>query len=91
MLSTSKAREGAKEELYRLVAKRFGARVSKENWSQDLKLRAKIVEFLNECIGNSESLAAVYPRGGITGKWLSWRNNRDGIDKAATGEKHGKG
>jgi hypothetical protein len=91
VLSTSKARENAETALYRLVARRFGRRIAKTpNWYRDPRLRAEIIEFVNERIVNSNSLASVY-RKRLTGKWLSWFKNRDGIEKALKGKVHAEG
>jgi hypothetical protein len=89
-LSTAKARKKAERELHRLVAKRFGKRIAVDpNWRNDPKLRAKIVGVLNERIGNTGRLAAVYPRR-ISGKWLSWSKNSGAIENLVKGEKHAK-
>lgn len=89
--STSKARKMAQAKLYRLVARRFRKRISKcRDWHRDAKLRAEIVDFLNEQLGENVSLLRVYRRW-LTGKWLSWSKNRDGIERAVRGKVHVEG
>jgi hypothetical protein len=88
LLSTSKARELAERELYRQVARHFKNRIANHpNWHGDPKLRAGIIELLNERIADDESLRTVY-RHPLTGKWLSWSKNRRGIEDAAKGKNH---
>jgi hypothetical protein len=88
LLSTSKAREKAETELYRLVARRFGKRIAKTpNWHRDPKLRAEIIQFMNARIADRDSLRSVY-RASLTGKWLSWPKNRNGIEKVVKGRIH---
>jgi hypothetical protein len=88
LLSTSKARELAERELYRHVARHFKNRIANHpNWHGDPKLRAGIIELLNERIADDESLRTVY-RHPLTGKWLSWSKNRRGIEDAAKGKNH---
>jgi hypothetical protein len=88
VLSTSKARKNAETALYCLVARRFGRRIGRTpNWYRDPRLRAEIIEFVNERIRNSNSLVSVY-RKRLTGKWLSWFKNRDGIEKALKRKVH---
>jgi hypothetical protein len=88
VLSTSKARKQAESELYRRAAKQFGKRIAKEpNWYRDPKVRTEVIDFLNQQINNSDSLLTVYRRW-LTGKWLSWSKNRDGIERAAKGKIH---
>lgn len=89
--STSKARESAEKELYRLAAQRFGKRLLKtSDWRSNRQFKTAIVDFLNSQIKGTDSLKSVYPRG-ITGKWLSWSKNRDGIEKTARGVDNAKG
>ena len=86
VLATAKTRKEAENELYRLAAKQFSKRISKEpNWHKDPKLRAAIIGFLNDRIKEGRSLSSTYPHG-ITGKWLSWSKNRRGIEKTANRE-----
>ncbi|MGA2148179.1 MAG: hypothetical protein ABSH49_24790 [Bryobacteraceae bacterium] len=85
VLGTSKARKQAEGALYSLVARRFGRKTSRYvNWHQDPKFRSEIVDFLNKQIMRTDSLRRVYRRP-LTGKWLSWSKNRDGIENAAKG------
>ena len=49
-----------------------------------------MIEFLNEEIQKSDGLRAVHPKG-ITGKWLSWSENRDGIESAVREAANAKG
>jgi hypothetical protein len=91
MLSTSKAREQAGRELYQRAARRFGKRIAEQpNWYRDSKVRAEMVGFLNEQIAKSHHLLSVYRRQ-LTGKWLSWPKNRDGIERAVKGRIHAEG
>jgi hypothetical protein len=86
--ATSEVREAAGRELYRLASRRFGKRLLKtKDWHRDRQFRTTIVDFLNAQIEGADSLKTVYPHG-ITGKWLSRSNNRNGIEKAARGEAH---
>ena len=81
-LNTSRTREQVRNDLYRLVAARFANRISRRaDWHRDLKLRATVLEFLNQRIGKDRGLKAIYGDG-ITGKWLSWSRNRKGIEEA---------
>jgi hypothetical protein len=84
--ATYKARKEAERRLWVLAAKRFKTQLLKTaNWHREPKFKAKIVEFLQRRIERSDSLKRAYPSG-ITGKWLSWSKNRNGIDKSAKGE-----
>jgi hypothetical protein len=88
MLSTSRVRKKAEGELYRQVARRFGKRIAKlPDWHRDPKLRAEIIEFVNERTTEVDSLRTVYRRP-LTGKWLSWSKNRGGIESAVKGKVH---
>jgi hypothetical protein len=91
VLSTSKSRKQAESELYRQAAKRFGKRIAKQPaWYSDPKVKCEMIDFLNEQIAKSDSLLSVYRRC-LTGKWLGWKKNRDGIERAAKGRIHAKG
>lgn len=93
MLSTSRAREQAERELYHRAAKRFGKWIVKQpNWYRAAapRVRAEMIDFLNEQITSSHSLLSVY-RHRLTGKWLSWSKNRDGIERAVKGRIHAEG
>lgn len=88
VFSTSRAREQAETELHRLVARRFGKRIVKSpDWHRDPKLRSAIIGFVNQQIAKRHGLLSVY-RHSLTGKWLSWSKNRDGIERAAKGKLH---
>lgn len=91
-LSTSKVREQTEQELYKRAARRFRKRIAKQpNWCRDSRVRAEMIGFLNEQIAKSHSLLSVYRRE-LTGKWLSWSKNRDGIERAAVkGRVHAEG
>ena len=83
--NTLETRQEAENNLYGLVAARFGKRIVKNpEWRRDRKLREGIINFLNGRIRASNRLASVYPHG-ITGKWLSWSKNQIGLEKATRG------
>lgn len=84
--ATHKARKEAERKLYDLAAKRFKRKLLKTpDWHRDVALRTEVLEFLNEQIERTDSLKRVYPNG-VSGKWLSWFKNRNGIDRAVREE-----
>jgi hypothetical protein len=84
--STSAARHFAEGELHRLVASRFGRRITGQSeWYKRPELRAQIVAYLNASIERDPRLAAVYlvaGRQGVTEKWLGWKKHRAAIEAA---------
>ncbi|MDP8991212.1 MAG: hypothetical protein M3N41_14170 [Acidobacteriota bacterium] len=91
LIHTAETRKAIQTELYRLTAKRFSKQIAKTpGWGRDSELRAKIIDFLSAKILGSERLSAFYPHG-ITGKWLSWSKNQQGIANAVREDANAKG
>jgi len=87
---TAKARKAVERRLYLLVAKRFSKLIVRnQNWSRDLELRPKMIEYLNAEIRRQVDLMSVRPQG-ITGKWLSWPKNQKGIENAVRADVNAK-
>ncbi len=83
---TSHVRKVAESELYRLVAKQFSKRITKDpKWHESQSLKAVIIQYLSRNIEDNGSLGAVYRSGGRQGislKWLGWAKHQGGIESA---------
>jgi hypothetical protein len=72
-------RSVAEQELYRLAARHFSAKISRDpEWQANAELKAEITDYLNLKIEQNPDLSKTYPKG-ITIKWLGWDRNRKGI------------
>jgi hypothetical protein len=83
---TRQRRYLATQALYSFAAKRFSGRIrDTPAWFKDPKLKSQITHYLNGKIDRNEELRGVYHGGvrqGITEKWLGWRTNSKGIERA---------
>lgn len=84
-LSMSTHRAEAEAKLYTLLARSFKSRLQQTNWTTDLALRKRMVEFLNREICRDDALRPLYRRStriGITPSWFSRAENKLGIASA---------
>jgi hypothetical protein len=74
----------AQETLYKLAARRFLRQiVDHPGWDPDGALKNRIAKYLTDQIKRSPQLTECYRSREITGKWLGWQKNRDGIENEA--------